>query len=172
MLLLCGNRKYFQKCIFYRLSATVQFPFVLIQIFLMVLFHSKIIIYYLIRENDSDIHFYFNFQGQGLKKFQHEKSQHYTNNLVFFTHQPLPSSTSFRSTYQASFVEYPNLESTLLGRFPKNHINRSIALRPADKKECMWFSKFYTRHPNILPVELEAPLPEPKKHLPALQAAE
>lgn len=138
----------------------------------MVLFRSKIIINYYKRENDSDI-YVFHFQGLGLRKFQKEMCQNYSKNILFLAHEPFPGSTSIRSIYQTSFVQYPNAEQSLLGRFPKNHIKRSIALNPADRNECMWFSKFYTSHHPVVPVEPDkSSLPEPKQLLPAVQATQ
>ncbi|XP_066477538.1 testis-expressed protein 36 [Tiliqua scincoides] len=111
--------------------------------------------------------------GLGLRKFQQEMCQHYSQNILFLAHEPLPSSTGIRSIYQTSFIQYPNAENSLLARFPKNHVKRSIALKPADKNECMWFSKFYASHHNVVPVEPDrSSLPEPKQLLPAVQAAE
>ncbi|XP_062989335.1 testis-expressed protein 36 [Elgaria multicarinata webbii] len=79
--------------------------------------------------------------GLGLKKFQQDKCQHKSQNYFFLAHEPIPSSTSDRTIYQTSFIQYPNIEKPFLGRFPKSHVNRSFALNSAPKNECLWFSK-------------------------------
>ncbi|XP_053168853.1 testis-expressed protein 36 isoform X2 [Hemicordylus capensis] len=107
--------------------------------------------------------------GLGLRKFQREKCQHYSQNILFLAHEPFPSSTSNRTIYQTSFVQYPNTEQPFLGRFPRSHIERSIALTPADKNDCMWFSKFYASPNHLVPGEPDrSSLSEPKQLLPAV----
>ncbi|XP_025026211.1 testis-expressed protein 36 [Python bivittatus] len=90
--------------------------------------------------------------GLGLRKFQ-EKCQHYSQNYCFLAHEPIPSSNACRTIYQTSFVQYPDIKHSILGRFPKSHIDKSIALHSAPKNDYMWFSKCYTSSNNIAPTE-------------------
>lgn len=68
-------------------------------------------------------------------------------------HEQIPSSNAYHSVYQTSFVQYPDIKHSILGRFPKSHIDKSIALHSASKNDYMWFSKFYNGSDHIVPTE-------------------
>lgn len=69
--------------------------------------------------------------------------QHHSQDYFFGDKESIPSGTSHHTIYQTSFVQYPSTEQPLWGRFPKSHIDRSIALKPTTENECLWFSKCY-----------------------------
>ncbi|XP_077203976.1 testis-expressed protein 36 [Paroedura picta] len=102
--------------------------------------------------------------GLGLRKFQRETCQHYAQNFSLLAHEPVLSSTSYRSMYQTSFVPYPNTEQPFRGRFPKSHVERSNALNPVYKNDCLWFSKSYSSPNNLVPEDpVTSILPDPKE---------
>ncbi|XP_039199598.1 testis-expressed protein 36 isoform X2 [Crotalus tigris] len=92
-------------------------------------------------------------KGLGVRKFQ-EKCQHYSPNYYFLAHEQIPSSNAYHSVYQTSFVQYPDIKHSILGRFPKSHIDKCIALHSAPKNDYMWFSKCYTGSNHITPTEV------------------
>ncbi|XP_070608599.1 testis-expressed protein 36 isoform X1 [Erythrolamprus reginae] len=89
--------------------------------------------------------------GLGVRKFQ-DKRQHYSQNYYFLAHEQIPSSNAYHSVYQTSYVQYPDIKDSILGRFPKNHIDKCIALHSAPNDN-MWFSKFYNGANHIAPTE-------------------
>ncbi|XP_070801065.1 testis-expressed protein 36 [Pituophis catenifer annectens] len=90
--------------------------------------------------------------GLGVRKFR-DKCQHYSQNYYFLAHEQIPSSNAYHSVYKSSFVQYPDIKHSILGRFPKSHIDKCIALHSAPKNDYMWFSKFYTGSNDIAPTE-------------------
>ncbi|KAM3834476.1 testis-expressed protein 36 [Vipera latastei] len=88
--------------------------------------------------------------GLGVRKFQ-EKCQHYSQNYYFLAQEQIPSSNAYDSVYQSSFVQYPDIKHSILGRFPKSHIDKCIALHTAPQNDYMWFSKCYTGSNHIAP---------------------
>lgn len=65
--------------------------------------------------------------------------------------EQIPSSNAYDSVYQSSFVQYPDIKHSILGRFPKSHIDKCIALHTAPQNDYMWFSKCYTGSNHIAP---------------------
>ncbi|KAH0623662.1 hypothetical protein JD844_006675 [Phrynosoma platyrhinos] len=111
--------------------------------------------------------------GLGLRKFQQETCQHYSRNYFFLAHEPTTSGTSHRTIYQTSFIKHSNIKPPLLGRFPRSHVDRSIALKSEDEKECMWFAKCYTDSNNLPSVKAEkSSVSGPEQPLPAEQVTE
>ncbi|XP_048362841.1 testis-expressed protein 36 [Sphaerodactylus townsendi] len=101
--------------------------------------------------------------GQGRRKFKRETCQHYVQDS-FLIHEPILSSTSYRTVYETSFVPYPNTEQPFPGRFPKSHIERAKALNPASKNDCVWFSECRTSPNYLIPDDpVTSTLPDPKE---------
>ncbi|XP_060097423.1 testis-expressed protein 36 [Heteronotia binoei] len=110
--------------------------------------------------------------GLGLRKFQQETCQHYSQNFSFLAHEPILSNTSYCTMYQTSFVPYPNTEKPFPGRFPKSHIERFNALNPVSKKDSIWFSECNSSHNTLIPSgPVITTLPDPKE-LPDAQLME
>ncbi|XP_054839903.1 testis-expressed protein 36 [Eublepharis macularius] len=110
--------------------------------------------------------------GLGLRKFQHEMCQHYAQNSSLLAHEPILSSSSYRTMYQTSFVPYPNPEPPFPGRFPKSHVERSRALNAVSKTDGRLFSEFCASPNNLIPGKpVSSSLPD-LKELPNVQLME